>query len=434
MKAFVAEFLPSNLGILRAKDSRFVDFLRKAEAGTMFDRPATCPTWSAYIKWGAPIFGKLQAKEDDVRHEMDVIRHATRRFEIVFVGTDGLGVVRMNTILNKDPSEYLSAPMVIPVQGEAPHGIFHIMHAHWRLYLPLIRKCAKLLGADVDKAVLDDPTMKAYNISAYHFWRVTRAVAEYVAEISKTPGALPLSGVENLFSTANSNFDFVYLLHFLYDAAFHVLEFKQAVRGNDGDTLDRAWKEFLPTARTSKANKTLYAPMAILRIFWARAMNRQLQDLYRELRTIPMSLKPGRRVGHDTPCEWLNKSITLGVRTRVTEAAIEDFVTSNSFVEHSYQMLREQLGLGLKDRERKMKNMDKDVDTLKQAFRSKIGSTWLQVIAPCPNSKFNLGAARPWANVKAENSKPDSANSESLPAFIARHVKSHTCNFFAFNP
>ena len=91
------------------------------------------------------------------------------------------------------------------------------------------------------------------------------------------------------------------------------------------------------------------------------------------------------------------------------------------------------LGLGLKDRERKMKNMDKDVDMLKAAFRSKIGSTWLQVTAPRPNSKFNLGAARPWADVKAENSKPDSAKSESLPAFIARHVKSHTCNFYAFD-
>ena len=202
-------------------------------------------------------------------------------------------------------------------------------------------------------------------------------------------------------------------------------------------------RRFTLAARPSRASRpnslsfavsvSLYAPMAILRIFWARAMNRQLLDLYRELRTIPMSLKPGRRVGHDTPCEWLNKSITLGVRNRVTEAAIEDFVASNPFVEHSYQMLREQLGLGVKDRERKMKNMDKDVDMLKAAFRSKIGSTWLQVTAPRPNSKFNLGAARPWADVKAENSKPDSAKSESLPAFIARHVKSHTCNFYAFD-
>ena len=66
--------------------------------------------------------------------------------------------------------------------------------------------------------------------------------------------------------------------------------------------------------------------MAIMRIFWAEALTPDLAKLMHALRSIPMSLRPGSRVGWDTPIEWLNGGITEGVSAHVTETRIERFV------------------------------------------------------------------------------------------------------------
>ena len=49
---------------------------------------------------------------------------------------------RLNHLLKAKPHLYIDqSPMVIPIQGEHPHGLFHVMHAQWRLYIRFLKWC-----------------------------------------------------------------------------------------------------------------------------------------------------------------------------------------------------------------------------------------------------------------------------------------------------
>ena len=69
------------------------------------------------------MWGVLQSSYDDVEAELNVLRNRHKDKFILFVGGDGLSIMRINHLLLKYPDLYIdSAPMVIPVQGEAPHA------------------------------------------------------------------------------------------------------------------------------------------------------------------------------------------------------------------------------------------------------------------------------------------------------------------------
>ena len=149
--------------------------------------------------------------------------------------------------------------MMIPVQGEAPHGTHHLHHADWRLYWPLIQVCAQHLD---NKQAVKDPTVSDFNRTFYFRLIMTRAVSEYINEIAAAGG--PDTDLAPQFvRAAEANLDLAWLVHWLYDGAFLVLQWKQSVRSNDSHTLDLLWREFLSLAKTSQAHKTHYAPMAV---------------------------------------------------------------------------------------------------------------------------------------------------------------------------
>ena len=87
------------------------------------------PPYVAHLKYHPPMWGVLQGSYDDVEAELNHMRNAHLDKRILFVGGDGLSILRINHLLKDHPDLYLdSAPMMIPVQGEAPHGVFHVMH------------------------------------------------------------------------------------------------------------------------------------------------------------------------------------------------------------------------------------------------------------------------------------------------------------------
>ena len=65
-----------------------------------------------------PMFGVLQGKYEDVEYEMKTLRRIHNLDQILFVGGDGMTIMRINWLISRDPVEYLEeTPIVVPVQG-----------------------------------------------------------------------------------------------------------------------------------------------------------------------------------------------------------------------------------------------------------------------------------------------------------------------------
>lgn len=139
MTAFTNMFEVDNPEIQANKRSRFVQFMHAAANGTLFERPAVKPVYLAHVEYASPpIWNRMQSSYEDVEEEVNVMRNQHLDKRILFVGGDGLSIIRLNHLLHNRSDLYLdSAPFVIPMQGESPHGVFHIMHGGWRLYRSL---------------------------------------------------------------------------------------------------------------------------------------------------------------------------------------------------------------------------------------------------------------------------------------------------------
>ena len=214
------------------------------------------PQTQVRIPWGTSTF------------ELNTMRRMHLDKKILFVGGDGLSIIRLLGLLKNKSSLYLdSAPLIVPMQGEAPHGVYHVMHAGWRLYANFIRKLAVLtLGTSVaEHAVPEEPLVTHFNKSIYALQWMALACSEYLLRIIKTSGGrVELDRPENILNYASRNVDLNWIVHFLYDYAYLVLEFKHSVSGNDSRKIDLLWREFFATGKTGKANKTMYVQMAIM--------------------------------------------------------------------------------------------------------------------------------------------------------------------------
>ena len=123
-----------------------------------------------------------------------------------------------------------------------------------------------------------------------------------------------------------------------------MLDFKQAVRVNDCDSLDADWVEFVTLARTGTGHKTHYGYLAMMQVYRSQCLHPQLAALLKQIRTLPMSSHPGARVGWDTPCEWLHAAITANVTTHVSDAAIWNYIQQHPFMDTVDKELRQLLG------------------------------------------------------------------------------------------
>ena len=344
------------------------------------------------------------------------------------MGGDGLSIIRINHLILNHPDVYLDmAPMVIPVQGEAPHGVYHVMHGGWRLFRRFIRAAADYTLSERTGAVADEPTVKLFNTQLFVLYWMTRACSEYLMMLARSAGAVDIDQVPEFISACERNIDLAWVVHFLYDFAYLVLDFKQGVRANRSHHLDLLWREFFTTGYTSTAHKTQYIPMAIMRVFWADALVPPLAKLYHNLRAVPMS--DSVYVGWDTPIEWLNFGITDGVKHLVSVPRIKEHVANYSFMQSNYTSLLKTMDL-VRPGHAHMRDMDSNVDRMKGWLMDNIGTTW--AVATRLNSESELGITRgkvPWEEMQETMSQ---SGNDSVPAFVADKVRGLTKNFYRF--
>ena len=89
----------------------------------------------------------------------------------------------------------------------------------------------------------------------------------------------------------------MWLVSFLDNAGFFVLDFLQSVRSFDSKKIDMLWREFFAYGHAGTANKTQYIPMSIMRVFWGTALDPEFDRLYHMIRTVPSGSHDG--LGHD---------------------------------------------------------------------------------------------------------------------------------------
>ena len=433
LAAFISLFLHNNDQINANRKARFEKYLSSTE--DLFVRPSTRPTWRAHMTHHQPMFGVLQGKYDDVEFELKTLRRIHNLDQILFVGGDGLSIMRVNWLISRDPIEYLEErPIIVPVQGEAPHGVFHILHAGWRLYIRFLRACALHLTnqnpkGGINAQVRDEPTVSDLNNSLHFMNRVTKAACEYLTHLVRHGGPA-IDDPDNWLNAANANIDLAWVVHYLYDFAFLLLDFKNAVRAGDSKHLDLLWREFILIGHAKTANKTNYCPMAIMTIFRSFAMDPQLLQLYENIRSIPMSTREGSKVGWDMPCEWLNLAITQGVKYGLSEERISKFVAGFALSDASNQLLREQFLDRNQLRATKMKSIDADSLKIKSFFMDKIGRDW--ATASRRNQESRLGITRgkkPWDEVREAAT---AGGKDSIAEFVKETVRRYTLSFYTW--
>ena len=314
---------------------------------------------------------------------------------------------------------------IIPVLGEQPHGLFHITHAVWRLYVDFIFACADAVG---NAQVQRDPTVEEHNAVQHFFGIVVRACSEYLVELSDDVGGMPFERVDAFIEAAERNIDLAHLVHFLYDGGFLVLEFKNAVRRNSTQTLNRDWREFVTLGRSVAGHKTLYAPMAVMRIYWSVALKAPLAELCDATQTLPLSKHGGaRNVGADMPVENLNRSIKADVaESNRSMESITDYCKTADFVRtvgDGMDALMYAKRKELKDSIHKA--IDDDVRILKAFFRSKVGASWHEATQLRVRSELGVkdraGVVPPW---KAMLEPMYGDGADHYLQWVEHHVKS----------
>ena len=427
LRSFTNRFHYRSIAMLSRKQDRFVKYLKAAAVGELLKRPDTVPTWvCSDIDWQEPIWGRLQSSHDDVRFEMNKQRQLCGAALINIEGGDGLAIARCNQEIADDPITFLdTSPAVVPMLGEYPHGLHHIRHVVHRTFQPFIRRCADECQ---NLAIVDDPAeVKHFNSHIYFDWVIIRACSEYVYEISRGPGGLDFEDTDAFIQAAEANVDLAWVVHYLYDGGFLELQFKQSLRENLSDELDNCWCEFVTLARSGTGHKVNYGILALMQVYRSVCLHPKLAELWRTIRTLPMSSNPGARVGWDTPCEWLHAEITASVQIRVTEKSITDFIKKRAFSMAVDAQLRSMLNLGRDSSDRKLKAMDADVATLKKMFRQRIGATWVQAARANATSVLMTTAAvgrskKPWEEF---HRVARLQGSDSTASYVRRHLQTY---------
>ena len=415
------------------RSGRWTKYMRAIQNGKHMARPMVKPTWCPHKIYKEPVWDRLQSSYDDVRFEMNKMRAAFPNLKILFIAGDGLSLMRMNHLLKHEHDFYLdSSPATIPVQGEAPHGLFHGMHCQWRLFRPFIMKCAEILD---NEQVKSDPTVSDLNVSRFFLLNIlTPAVGEYILELcSSDPAADDWDDPDPFMAKASKNVDFAWLCHFLHDNAFWCLDFLQSVRGNDSHNLDVLWRELFSSAHTDTAHKTQYVGMSIMRVFWGSAMCADLDALYHAMRTIPSGTHDGCGVGWDWSIELLNHAIKSHVDMHVSEVQITKFVESWACVEHVQSQLREIIYANRAEKHWRGRDVTADITKLKEFFRSTVGSTWAQATRDNTTVHVTTGPSRqmkPWTEI----SRKMAASGDAAPhAYIRAYVTGMT-PYFEWSP
>ena len=391
LDAFIDLFSIHAPDIVNNQHSRWREFLTNAEQGLLGQKqPFASPYPPTYFHYHTPIFDRGQSSYVDVNFCLDLMRDSVyhKYSDAIMLGGDGLSYMRLIDRIAQEPRRYLErTPVIIPRLGEAPHGKFHVLHGHWRLWEPLIMRCAIVTN---NKQVVSDPSVSQFNSHEHYVRIMTRAFAEYVVEISAT--GMDFNQSRQFMSQASRNLSFAYICNFLFLFGFHYIQFRAAVRRNDSHVLDRLWREFLGTARTDLANKTNYSKMVVNLIYWGCGLVAPLQAVYHNTRTIRLL---HTHVGWDMPIEVLNLWIRLAVVYNVTKDFLIKFILRLNFT----HVVMRGVDAIMKRRQKNMdgletlKNIDTDVEAIKEFLRLKIGTTWAEATTPSDANLLSLDMA-----------------------------------------
>lgn len=372
--------------IVENQRSRWLHYLEAAADGSIWhDDPYNSPYPPTHFHYHDPIWDRLQSSYEDVNYELKHMRSSRfHKFsDAIMLGGDGLSYMRLIHRLSQDPRQFLETkPLIIPRMGEAPHGKYHLMHGDWRLWSPLLMRFAVLLQ---NKQVRKDPGVEHFNTHEHFLRIVTRALAEYVLDISRS--GTHYSATSHFLKDAEKNLSFAYIVFFLYLFAFKYLEFRRAVRRNDSVKLDLLWRENLASARTSTANKTNYRQMSVILIYWGWCLVEPLQTLYHNTRTLRWLHS---HVGWDMPIEKLNMWIRASVLYRITITQIEQFIRRLNFLHIVIRAIKTVMYQNRIPATATDKEIDADVAEIKAFLCANIGKTYEQATTPSEENLLSI--------------------------------------------
>ena len=134
-----------------------------------------------------------------------------------------------------------------------------------------------------------------------------------------------------------------------------------------------------------------------------------------------MGKAAGTSTGWDQPCEELHRSITLGVPNLVSPERITRFIREYPFTATVANGLRQLTHEHRADPMHRLKDMDEDVQSLKEFFRRRIGTNWAEAARPNAVPKLVGAGARgkPW---EAVHRVATQTGSDSVHEWVRRQV------------
>jgi hypothetical protein len=436
--SIVPLFHPSHPDIVDNKIKRFKEFFQGG-ISNMFARNSHQPKFGkCHIMWRKPFFGRLQSSNEDVEAEMNGMREHEAHADscLLLLGGDGLSEMRMEHALARDPRKWVfSLPMVLPIRGESPHGLNHVLHGGWRLWWCFINNLVE--ASDQSSYVKSDFSVSDFSQYDHTICTLIRGVGEFLEEVS-IDGNAPTTIVEAYINATNVNLDAAYLVHFLYDFGFMYWQFRQAVRDSQPATLDLIWRESTAIFNTREGHKTQYAPMNVTHIYRQEALLPEIRALVDNMRTLSMTNQESSDVGWDMPTEMLNNVL----RTTV-HLPYEELITKKIESYNFTSPVCNAFG-GLMHHNRRnpppqqMRNIDRVVNLVKAhlykklIYKGRIGpiqNFFATLTEPSTRSLLDsnlTGKKTPWrkayeAMVPPPHPSPMSGN-ETFEMFIRRHL------------
>jgi len=95
--------------------------------------------------------------------------------------------------------------------------------------------------------------------------------------------------------------------HFLFDFSLPWLDFRNAIRSGDHQTMDSMYSDILPWFRAT--NKNNYACICLDYIMVIRGLNRDLLLIWQKYRTCSLLGNPGRNISWDQSNEFMNLDV-----------------------------------------------------------------------------------------------------------------------------
>ena len=361
-----------------------------------------------------------------MEEEVKVIReHPDHKHSLIlFLGHDGLGDMRVMHMLARKYMVYLwTAPAVIPILGEYPHGAFHILHMGIRNYKQLVLyllRATNHTSCLTSTRELKEPTVKDMRQWENAVLICVRAVAEWLLEASQDGTTFHMFYIFQ--NQILQNFDTALLFEFLTDFGFLYWRFKQSVRTNNAAKLKLLWRESLLHMRTVEANKTQYAPMAIENTYWDESLVEVLQQIKDENRTLSLNGNESCNVGWDYFPEDLNHHVRQSIHPPVDFAQVEQIAQDSNLLSVTSKGLNKVVKGHYRERNNIWRKTVQDqVDHLKGLLGAQVGHDWASLTAPRHNSRIGWVGARP--RTKAlEIARGAGPRKEAQDEFIRRHL------------